>query len=169
MVAIMISSAAVRASVCSPPALAPARYRGRRADGGRGCAATGFVARNADRSGGSSSPAVPRSIALRVRSDGSYLVLHYAASSKSAFLAPQSGQVHDSGTSSHRVPGARFVSGSPASSSYTWEQMTHTYFAYGFMQVAPFSDRASTDSGPHGPFRSVRARQTSFSPVPGFG
>lgn len=47
--------------------------------------------------------------------------------SKSSLPAPQSGQRQLSGTSSHRVPGARPPSGSPAASSYTYPQMTHIH------------------------------------------
>jgi uncharacterized protein len=45
--------------------------------------------------------------------------------SKSSLPAPQSGQRQLSGTSSHRVPGARPPSGSPSASSYTYPQITH--------------------------------------------
>lgn len=45
--------------------------------------------------------------------------------SKSSLPAPQSGQRQLSGTSSHFVPGAIPPSGSPATSSYTYPQITH--------------------------------------------
>jgi len=45
--------------------------------------------------------------------------------SKSSLPAPQSGQRQLSGTSSHLVPGAIPPSGSPATSSYTYPQITH--------------------------------------------
>jgi len=47
--------------------------------------------------------------------------------------SPQIGQTQSSGTSSHAVPGAIPLSGSPISGSYTYPQ-GHTYF---FMVFSP--------------------------------
>ena len=68
-----------------------------------------------------------KAAALRERLSGwrSELRAQSRISSKSSLPTPQSGQVHVSGTSSQRVPGAIPSSGKPSASSYTKPQTTH--------------------------------------------